>query len=119
MFLFVILAIFLLAVFWQYILAGLVLWVLVHTMRAVITWTVADVKPNYRRRPVQTRPVARPVQTRPAPKPARELPAPGYLPRWNAGRRLEAGRELAQWQKEFDQAAYFAKTLPGWGSKTG
>ena len=116
MFIFVLLAILLLVLFWQYILAGLCLWVLLHITRAVITWTVADSKPTYRRghvqtrpvaRPVQTRPVTKPVQTRPAakPKPARELPAPDYLPRWTASRRLDAGREHAQWQEQFDSAA--------------
>ncbi|WP_090576724.1 hypothetical protein [Arthrobacter sp. ov407] len=107
MFIFVLLAILLLVVFWQYILAGLGLWVLVLIMRAVINWTLADPKPNYPRKPVQTRPVAKPVTTRPEPKskPARELPAPDYLPRWTANRRLDAGREHAQWQKKFDNAA--------------
>jgi hypothetical protein len=105
MFLFVLVAILLLVLFWQYILAGLALWVLVLIMRAVVNWAVADTKPNSRRKPmpVQTRPVAKPVQTRPVS--ARELPAPGYVPRWNARRRLDAGRELAQWQKAFDNAA--------------
>jgi hypothetical protein len=32
------------------------------------------------------------------------LAAVGYLPRWNAGRRLAAQRELAQWQAWFDAA---------------
>ena len=116
MFLFVLLAILLLVLFWQYILAGIGLWVLVLIMRAVINWTVVDPRPNYRRepvqtrsvtKPVQTRPVAKPVQTRPVAKlkPARELPAPDYLPRWTASRRLDAGREHAQWQKKFDNAA--------------
>jgi hypothetical protein len=116
MFIFVLVAILLLVVFWQYILAGIGLWVLVLIMRAVINWTVADPKPSYTRKPVQTRPVAKPVQTRPKPKPvqtrpelkpkpARELPAPDYLPRWTASRRLDAGREHAQWQKKFDNAA--------------
>jgi hypothetical protein len=107
MFLFVLLAILLLVLLWQYILAGLGLWVLVLIMRAVISWTLADPKPSYPRKPVRTRPVATPVQTRPEPKsrPARELPAPEYLPRWTANRRLDAGRELAQWQKQFDNAA--------------
>ncbi|MGZ4663421.1 MAG: hypothetical protein ACXVYB_19300 [Arthrobacter sp.] len=107
MFIFVLLAIVLLVLFWQYILAGLGLWVLVLLLRAVINWTVADPAPGYRRKPVQTRPVARPVQARPVPalKPARELPAPDYLPRWTASRRLDAGREHAQWQKTFDNAA--------------
>jgi hypothetical protein len=115
MFIFVLVAILLLVVFWQYILAGLSIWLLVHIMRAVINWTVADPTPNYRRRPVQTRPMAKPVQTRPKPKPvqtrpvakpqpARELPAPDYLPRWTASRRLDAGREHARWQEMFDNA---------------
>jgi hypothetical protein len=103
MFIFVLLAILLLVLFWQYILAGLV-------MRAVINWMVADARPSYPRKPVQTRPVAKPVQTRPKPRPvqtrpARELPALEYLPRWTASRRLDAGREHAQWQKTFDNAA--------------
>ena len=118
MFIFVLLAILLLVVFWQYIFAGIGLWVLVLIMRAVINWTLAGPKPNYPRTPVQARPAARPVTTRPAarpvqtrpesrskPKPARELPAPQYLPRWTATRRLDAGREHAQWQAMFDNAA--------------
>lgn len=122
MFLFVLLAILLLVLFWQYILAGLGLWVLVLITRAVINWTLADQR-NDRREPVQSRPAARPVQARPAtkavqarpvqtrsaaqpkPKPSRELPAPDYLPRWTASRRLDAGREHAQWQMKFDNAA--------------
>jgi hypothetical protein len=115
MFIFVLVAILFLVVFWQYILAGLGLWVLVLIMRAWINWTLADPKPSYPRKPVQTRPLAKPVQTRPKPKPvqtrpvpkskpkpARELPAPEYLPRWTANRRLDAGREHAQWQRQFD-----------------
>ncbi|MGY3380649.1 hypothetical protein ACVWYS_002606 [Arthrobacter sp. TE12231] len=107
MFIFVLLAIVLLVLFWQYIVAGLGLWVLVLLLRAVINWTVADPTPGYRRKAVQTRPVAKPVQTRPVPalKPSRELPAPDYLPRWTASRRLDAGREHAQWQKMFDNTA--------------
>ncbi|MGO4227861.1 hypothetical protein AB4Y72_03220 [Arthrobacter sp. YAF34] len=110
MFIFVLLAILLLVLFWQYILAGLGIWMLVLMMRAVINWMVADTRPSYPRKPVQTRPVAKPVQTRPKPKPvqtrpARELPALEYLPRWTASRRLDAGREHAQWQKTFDSAA--------------
>lgn len=98
-----------LVAYWQLILTGLVIW-------GVVVWTrrvAADAKPNYPRIPVQTRPVAKPVQTRPVSKPvrtrpelrskpARELPAPDYLPRWTANRRLDAGREHVQWQREFD-----------------
>ena len=109
----VLLAIGVVVALWQVIVAGLVIWALV----ACIRWWIAAVvvarpKPNLTRRPVQTRPVARPVQTRPQPKPkkpepkpVRELPAPDYLPRWTASRRLDAGREHAQWQKLFDSAA--------------
>ncbi|MFF2244457.1 hypothetical protein ACFVTM_09795 [Arthrobacter sp. NPDC058130] len=110
MFLFVLIAILLLVVFWQYILAGLGLWVLVLIMRTLINWTIADPKPSYRREPVQTRPKPKPVQTRPEskpkPMPARELPALEYLPRWTANRRLETVRDHAQWQKNFDNAAH-------------
>ncbi len=116
MFLFVLVAILLLVLFWQYIVAGIGLWVLVLIMRTLINWTIADPKPNYRREHVQTRPVARPVQARPVaksiqtrpaakPRPALELPRPDYLPRWTASRRLDAAREHAQWQKNFDNAA--------------
>jgi hypothetical protein len=35
---------------------------------------------------------------------SREPPAPAYLPRWTARRRLDARRELAQWQEWFDAA---------------
>lgn len=38
------------------------------------------------------------------PQPVPELPAPEYLPRWTATRRMNAGREHAQWQREFDRA---------------
>ena len=116
MFIFVILAILLLVTYWQLILTGLAMWVLANA--AGNNSTVADPRPSYPRKPVQTRPVAKPVQTRPKPKPvqtrpepthrskpAREMPAPEYLPRWTANRRLEAGREHAQWQKKFDSAA--------------
>ncbi|MGO4805610.1 hypothetical protein AB4089_10825 [Arthrobacter sp. 2MCAF15] len=124
MFLFVLLAIVLLVLFWQYIVAGLGLWVLVLIMRTLINWTIADPKPNYRREHVQTRyattlvqtrPAARPVQTRPVakPKPARELPAPDYLPRWTPSRRLDAAREHAQWQKRFDNAMHYNPAGPG------
>ena len=112
------LAIALVALFWQYILAGLALWALMRIMRALINLAAANSKPTYPRKPVQTRPVGKPVQTRPVakpvqtrtaakpqPQPARELPAPDYLPRWNPGRRQDVGRELAQWQKDFDSAA--------------
>ena len=113
MFVFVIIAIVLLALFWQYILAAFGIWMFVLIMRAVINWTVADARPEYRRKPVPVRPVAKPVQARPRPvarqaarpQPARELPAPDYLPRWTARRRLDTGREHAQWQKAFDSAA--------------
>jgi hypothetical protein len=113
----VLLAIALVVLFWNYILIGFVIWACVRIMRAFINLTVADSKPNRRPAPrsVQTRPVARPVRTRPMaksvrtrpePKPARELPSPDYLPRWTARRRLDAGREHAQWQREFDHAAH-------------
>jgi hypothetical protein len=90
--------------YWPLTLTGLAIWALMaYTKRAA-----ADPKPSYPRKPLQTRPVAKPVQTRPEPKskpqPARELPAPEYLPRWTASRRLDAGREHAQWQKKFDNA---------------
>ena len=107
----VLLAIGVVVALWQVILAGLVLWVRVGCIR----WWIAAVaeakpKPSRARKPVQTRPVAKPVQTRPRPKPkkpepVRELPAPDYLPRWTASRRLDAGREHAQWQAKFDSAA--------------
>ena len=109
----VLLAIGVVVALWQVIVAGLVLWALV----ACIRWWIAAVavarpKPNLARKPVHTRPAAKPVQTRPQPKPkkpepkpVRELPAPDYLPRWTASRRLDAGREHAQWQEKFDSAA--------------
>ena len=101
-----------LVTYWQLILTGLAIW-------AIVAWTgrvAADPRPNHLPRPVQTRPVARPlmprpvskpVQTRPElkSKPARKLPAPDYLPRWTANRRLDAGREHAQWQREFDNTS--------------
>ncbi|MET1021941.1 MAG: hypothetical protein ABWX69_07060 [Arthrobacter sp.] len=109
----VLLAIALVVLFWNYILIGLVLWASVRIVRAFINLTVADSRPNRRpstravqarpaARPVRTRPVAKSVQTRPESKPARELPSPDYLPRWTASRRLDSGREHAQWQKAFD-----------------
>lgn len=104
----VLLAIGVVVALWQVIVAGLVLWALV----ACIRWWIAlaaetGPKPSRPRKPVPARPVARPVQTRPGPKPrkpapVREVPAPDYLPRWTASRRLDAGREHAQWQKSFD-----------------
>ena len=113
------LAIGVVAALWQVILAGLVFWALV----ACIRWWIAAVavarpRPNYPRKPVQTRPVARPVQTRPEPRPKkpvpiRELPAPDDLPRWTASRRLDAGREHAQWQQKFDNAGQQSPAGPG------
>ena len=108
-------ALFLIAIlitYWQLTLTGLVIWALVAWTRHV----VADTRPSYPRKsvqtrlvakPVQTRLVAKPVQTRPEPKskPSREMPAPEYLPRWTANRRLDAGREHAEWQKMFDNGA--------------
>ena len=93
---------------WQVILAGLVLWALVSAIRWWIALTSpARPKRGRPRRPVQTRPVAKPVQTRPQPKPkpVGGLPAPDYLPRWTASRRLDARREHAQWQIEFENTA--------------
>ena len=103
-----------LVTYWQLTLTGLAIWALVAWKRHA----AADTRPSYPRKPVQTRPVSKPVQTRPKPKPvqtrpepkskpqpAREMPAPEYLPRWTANRRLDAGREHAQWQKTFDSAA--------------
>jgi hypothetical protein len=114
----VLIGIALVVLFWQYILAGLALWVSLSIVRALINLAAADPKPTYPRKPVQTRPVAKPVQTRPIakrvqtgpaakpkPEPVCDLPAPDYLPRWNPGRRQDVGRELAQWQKDFDSAA--------------
>jgi hypothetical protein len=98
MFLLVLVGILLLVLFWRYILVRLCLLVLVHIMGTVIHTTTADMQPNYRRK---TTPF--PAQT--VAKPARALPARGYLPRWNTDRRLDAGRELAQWQKQFDNGA--------------
>ena len=105
----VLLAIGVVVALWQVIVAGLVLWALVACIRWWMAFAVARPKPSDPRKPVQTRPVARPVQTRPEPtpkepEPVRELAAPDYLPRWTAGRRLDAGREHAQWQKSFDTA---------------
>ena len=103
-----------LVTYWQLTLTGLFIWALVAWKRH----HTADTRSSYPRKPVQTRPVAKQVQTRPRPKPvqtrpepthrskpAREMPAPTYLPRWTPNRRLEAGREHAQWQKKFDSAA--------------
>lgn len=110
----VLLAIGVVVALWQVILAGLILWALVGCIR----WWIATVvearpRPSHTRKPVPTRPVAKQVQTRPEPKPkkpqpkpVRELPAPDYLPRWTASRRLDAGREHAQWQKQFDNTGY-------------
>jgi hypothetical protein len=101
-----------LVTYWPLTLAGLALWAFVARTRHV----AADAMPSYALRPVRTRPVAPPaqyrpeptsVQTRPGPKakPDRDIPAPDYLPRWTANRRLDAGREHAQWQHKFDNAA--------------
>ena len=117
----VLLAIGVVVAFWQVILAGLVLWALVACLRWwIVAVAEARPKPSHTRKPVQTRPAARPVQTRPVartrkpePKPARELPVPDYLPRWTASRRLDAGREHAQWQTKFDNAAHRNPAGPG------
>lgn len=103
-----------LVTYWPLTLTGLALCAFVARTRHV----AADTLPSYPLRPVQTRPVAKPVQSRPEPtpvqtrprpkakpKPDREMPAPDYLPRWTANRRLDAGREHAQWQHKFDNAA--------------
>ncbi|HSL35710.1 MAG TPA: hypothetical protein VK883_02680 [Arthrobacter sp.] len=113
----VLLAIAVVVALWQVILDGLVLWALVACIRWWIA-AVAEARPSHPRRPVQTRPVSRPLQTRPVakpvqtrpepkprkPEPVRELPSPDYLPRWTASRRLDTGREHAQWQETFDNA---------------
>lgn len=120
----VLVAIALVVLLWKFILVGLVLWAGVHIMRALLTTTAAHAAPDRRAsRPVQSRPVSRSVQVRPAPQPVRARPAPArdtpaadYLPRWTPGRRLDAGREHAQWQKEFDLAAYFSDTPTRRGS---
>ena len=98
--------------YWQFILIGLIIGTLVARKRR----STAKMKPGYSRQPVQSRPVARSVQTgpkpglvqtRPRPKsqPAGVMPAPEYLPRWTPNRRLDADREHAQWQKRFDNTA--------------
>ncbi|MGP4032504.1 hypothetical protein [Pseudarthrobacter sp. 1C304] len=124
----VLVAIALVVLFWKFILVGLVLWAGVSVVRALLTMTSAGPTPDRRRasRPVQSRPVSRSVQVRPAPQPvrarpapARDIPAADYLPRWTPGRRLDAGREHAQWQKEFDLAAYFSDTPTGRKSTKG
>lgn len=109
-----------LVTYWQLTLSGLVIWALVAWVRHV----AADTTPSYPRKPVQTRlvtkpmqtlPQPKPVQTRPEPKstPARAMPAPEYLPRWTANRRLDTGREHAQWQKMFDGVAQQDPARPG------
>lgn len=77
MFLVVLFAIALLVLFWQYILAGLGLWVVVAIVRAAVTRMD---------------------------KPVRKRPAPGYLPRWTTVRRRQASRELELWQTLFEQS---------------
>jgi hypothetical protein len=107
----VLLAIGVVVALWQVIVAGFVLWALVACIRWwIAAFAVGRPRPSRPRKPVQTRPAARPVQTRPQPQPrrpvpARELPSPDYLPKWTASRRLDAGREHAQWQEMFDNAA--------------
>jgi hypothetical protein len=93
MFLLVLVGILLLALFWRYILVGLCLLVLVHIMRAIFTTAMAGTQPNY------------PGKAIPVPARTVATPASGYLPRWDARRRMDAGRELAQWQKQFDNEA--------------
>lgn len=101
----ILLVIWVLVYYWPLTVTGLAVWALVAWMRH----DAADTRPSHPRKPVQTRPVAKPVRTRPElvskPTPARVMPAPDYLPRWTANRRLATGREHAQWQKKFDNAA--------------
>lgn len=59
---------------WQLTLIGLGIWMLTRIVRAAV-----DSKGH-------------------------ERPATAYLPRWTARRRLDARRELAQWQQWFDAA---------------
>ena len=64
---------------WQLALVGLGIWILVRIVLAV------------------KGPKAREVSC--------ELPSPNYLPKWTVRRKLDAKRELAQWQEWFDAAS--------------
>ena len=100
----VLLAIGVVVALWQVIVAGLIVWVLVTCIRWwIAAVTQAGPRSAHHRKPVQSRP--EPRSKRLEPKPVRELPAPDYLPRWTASRRLDASREHAQWQIEFENTA--------------
>lgn len=85
------------AVFWQYLLAAIVLWALIALIRH------SRAEANLRPRPPAIHHPPKRVRARP--EPVRKAPAPVYLPRWNDARRSDADREHNQWQEAFDRAA--------------
>lgn len=100
--------------FWQWILLGITLWILVRILWKVYLSKDTDPYPKPKRQrpataePVRSHPGPRDVlesAAKPRPTPARELPAPAYLPRWNTTRRFHTDREHDDWQKQFDSVA--------------
>lgn len=107
-------AIALVVTFWQWILLGIILFLLIRILWKVHLSKRADPYPKpKKRRPSTLQPVlAMPVPSggrespaKPRPMPARELPAPDYLPRWTTTRRFYTDREHDDWQKQFDGVA--------------
>lgn len=85
----------LVVMFWQWILLGIILWILVR-----ILWMVHIGKDA---EPVRTKPVSWGV-TESGAKP-KLMPAPDYVPRWTVTRRSYTDREHGDWQKQFDSVA--------------
>ncbi|NUU31955.1 hypothetical protein [Arthrobacter sp. C9C5] len=107
-------AIALVVTFWQWILLGIILWILVRILWKVHVSKDAEPYPEPKRQrpaksePVRIKPVPKGVlefAAKPRPMPARELPSPDYLPRWNTTRRFYTDREHDDWQKQFDSVA--------------
>jgi hypothetical protein len=107
-------AVALVVTFWQWILLGFILWILVRVLWKVHVSKDADPYPE---RQMQQPPTSGPFRSmpvpngvlesaaKPKPMPAREFPAPDYLPRWTTTRRIYTDREHEDWQKRFDSAA--------------
>ena len=107
-------AIALVVTFWQWILLGIILYVLFRILWKVHLSKNADPYPKPKKQrppmpqPVLTMPVSRcgrESSAKPMTMPARELPAPDYLPRWTTTRRSYTDREHDEWQKQFESVA--------------
>ena len=101
--------------FWQWILLGIILYVLFRILWKAHLSKNADPYPAPRTQrppmlqPVPSMPVPKGVReslAQPKPMPARELPAPDYLPRWTTTRRFYTDREHDDWQKQFDSVTW-------------